>query len=270
MNIKKYTLAVYLLLATLSIILMLISLNYLDEYSSTQALFLNLATEIAGAVLIFFVVNRIFSIDEREDGQELRLLRKEIQEQFSPFSIASSKNSSVSFIRDNISIASHIDIVSYSRVILLRQNRDILIEAIKQGVKIRLIIVDINNKAGEIMLENARTAESVITNHSNVLRYIREIKQSVATVSPKTGAFEAKLTNWIPSCSVVLIHSPKAYLSKARVAIYPLAFRFTGSRRRILMLDGGRYPEHIDYFSEQIETLWEHDTYDINTRNLDS
>ncbi|XXY48536.1 hypothetical protein WME91_51890 [Sorangium sp. So ce269] len=61
---KKLGTAVYLLLLSGAIILAIIGASAVDAYPWAQSLFLNLATEFAGATLIYFVVNKAFGIEE--------------------------------------------------------------------------------------------------------------------------------------------------------------------------------------------------------------
>lgn len=257
MNLKRYTLAVYLLLATVSIILILVSLNYFVENSPLQSLLLNLGTEIAGAVLIFTIVNRVFALGEKDDGGELRLLRQEIQEQFNPFSAADEKNSSSVFLQNNLPHASRIDIVAYTRVVLLRQNRPLFFEALRRGVHVRLILVDHHSKAGEVIIENSKNPDVARGDYSNALDYITEIMEAKKEDKTLRGKFEVRLTHWIPSCSAIFVHSKQVHLSKARIAIFPLAIPSTDKRRRALLLDGQRHLEDIEYFSRQFQMLWE-------------
>jgi hypothetical protein len=78
---EKYRLAVYLLLTSIAIIFLLLGFTIFNGNASIQAVLLNLATEIGGAVLLFFVVEYIFSLNSQEDlSQQIAELQRGIEE----------------------------------------------------------------------------------------------------------------------------------------------------------------------------------------------
>lgn len=78
---KKYRLAVYLLLTSIAIIFLLLGFTIFQDKSAVQAVLLNIATEIGGAVLLFFVVEYTFSLNSQEDiSQQITDLQRGIEE----------------------------------------------------------------------------------------------------------------------------------------------------------------------------------------------
>jgi hypothetical protein len=87
-NWRKYTFAFYMLILAIAIILALIGVNNYSDGNSYQTLLLSIATELAGAVLIFTLVKQIFSLDDdqKESMEKLddriQLLQTEIHSKF--------------------------------------------------------------------------------------------------------------------------------------------------------------------------------------------
>lgn len=78
---KKYRLAVYLLLSAIAIIFLLLGFTIFKDNTAIQAVFLNLATEIGGAVLLFFVLEYIFALNSQEDiSQQITDLQRGLEE----------------------------------------------------------------------------------------------------------------------------------------------------------------------------------------------
>lgn len=79
----KFKLAVYLFLASLAVILILLGSFTVSKDSTAYDIFINLATEIGGAALLFFIIEKLFSLGSQSkhiDASVINLIRSGIAE----------------------------------------------------------------------------------------------------------------------------------------------------------------------------------------------
>lgn len=165
---KKFKLSVYLLLASLSIILLLLGL-FASE-GVLKDILLNLSTEIGGAVILFFIVERLFDLSSLNNNK-------------------SSNNNlltpSISAVHDihPLSLFKHRAKSSKRKIRILgtwlyNQNPIPLevIQAIKNGIEVQILLLDYNSKMVEqrlIDLDGIQDKNAVISGF-NVMKVIIE------------------------------------------------------------------------------------------------
>jgi len=76
--VNRFKLSVYLLLASISIILVFLGIFIFGKNMFAQSILLNLSTEIGGAVIIFFIFEKLFSLESLENNNKLSISDKEI------------------------------------------------------------------------------------------------------------------------------------------------------------------------------------------------
>lgn len=264
MNKQRYALAVYLLLAAISIILSLIALNYYQNSNSIQSLLLNISTELAGTVILFFIVNQLFLLDRDEElPKAIKNLTARVNEQFSPLMM--SDNVTQLFIDEKffLNSAESIDVVGYNLVGMIRHLRTIFGEAVRKGVKVRIIVVDRNSTAAEMLCKHSDKPQMISDDMRNVLDFIHDIEQNIKNGPKPKGTFEVRQTSWLPSCAMTIIRYKTDNDGIARITIHPPSFRLPARGRRALMLRKRDYPDDFEYFSAQFEGLWQKDSYPI-------
>lgn len=259
---KRYVVAVYLLLLATSIILSLIGLNYYDSDTPMQSLFLNLSTELTGAVLIFFVVDQIFQLgesDHKEDiAKKIDGLRKEIHQKFSPLVSKNYAESTLNFGKMLLECDS-IDIMGYTRNTTLRQHRRAFEQAIQYGTSIRVIVIDVESDAGNLLKQNSNNVARTEQYFSATIDYATEIHQTTQTQN-SGGQFEVRVINWIPSYSLSIFYPRLDSVNKMEVKINSPSYRAhrVGGRVRLL-LDSQEHSREFLYFVNHFEKLWEHE-----------
>lgn len=257
MNKRKqlYALAVYLLLAAVAAILVLVAANYLKE-DPWQGLLINLSTEVAGVVIIFFVVNRLFLLDKDSDLlEELTFLRKDVKSRFSPFVSRDLDRERFDLPR-LLAGAESVDLVGYSFANLLGEHREHLVEAVQLGAKIRVLLVNPSSAASDLISRSTQEPERFLDAVRRSLRYLRDIRQLLADSNNAQDALTVRLISWIPSCHMIILDA-KQGRGIARIGINSFSFRLGQPKRVSLILSREDYPTEFDYFAAQFELLWE-------------
>ena len=221
MNKKRYALAVYLLLGSIATILALTALNYVQS-ETLKNLLLNLSTELGGAALIFFIVNRLFLLEENDIANQISQLRREIDKKFSPL-ISGNQSRELFPVEDKLKNAIQVDLLGYNLLSLLRNIRQLLINEIIDGASVRILIVDLHSQAGRVMQQNSNKPHMIESDFILALDFICDMKQEIEAMNGN-GSIGVKLVSWIPSCSLFIIkYSENEGIMK--VTVHPPSFR---------------------------------------------
>jgi hypothetical protein len=262
MSKQRYELAVYLLLVMLSVILALVAFFVFHQGSDgLQALLLNMSTELAGAVLIFFIVKRVFLLD-REDElfKEIQYLKKQIKARFNPI-IKEDDIGLEFFLKQQVETAQSIDLLGYNLVRLLRYIREPLVSAVRRGAKVRILLVDRNGEAGRVMSRSTSTPQMMTNDFEAANVFISDVEKKLSSDGDSKGSFEFHLTDWIPSCSMIIIkYGPNKGI--ARISIQNPSLRQPAEGRRAIVLPHPEYADDFGYFASQFDALWNRDSYD--------
>ena len=208
---QRFALAVYLFIASLSLLLAIYAINY--THDSTQSILLNLSTELAGVVIIFFLVNRLFLSDSWDTSDRLENLLNRLEK----------KTHLLKGEEDNTTVeklfsgSSKIDLLGYSYINVMRNRQNFIIQLLRDGVQIRLVIVDPEKTAGTLSRENMDV--------DDLRRDVNVTLSIVANISEEAkkykGKIEVRLINWLPSCGLI-ITDPDSLKGKTWVSIYPI------------------------------------------------
>lgn len=273
---RRYILAVYLLIGAVSIILFLVGINYLTDADPIRGFLLNLSSDLAGVVLIFFIVDQFFLLrEENRVVQKIEDLRRSVIDRFSPLTNNDRAKQIFSF---NLYLqqAKSVDFLGNNLTTILKgsQNRKDIARAVSQGATVRVLIVDMESEAGKLILGRIRKAYLVEQEWNSSYDYLAEIQGRIHDLGTEKGSFEIKFLNWVPSCSVEIIRC-KDGNNHSRVRVNPPSYSYHFSQRRTLLLDSVEHKEHYDYFASFFDHLWEKEAYDKvqffekrNPRNL--
>ena len=249
----RYELAVYLLLAALAIITALIGINY--SKAPFDSLFLNLSTELAGVVLIFFIVRRLFLLDGENDLlEEISNLRTEVISGGSPFRSSKSSRRDFNF-SERIRAAETLDLLGYSLANLLGTFREDIAEAISRGTRVRIMLLDPASVGGNSMIEKIADKSRVWEPHERSLRYITEILRLVGEKGTVRGCVKTKLIPWVPSC-YLNIFDGSTDDGIALVGINSLTIRSGVPKRLHMLVSKVHHHREFNYFTSQYELLW--------------
>ena len=157
-----------------------------------------------------------------------------------------------------------LDLMGYNLVGLLRDIREPIAEAVSRGATVRILVVDFNSLAGELMSKHSNRKHLLPSDFAAALEHIRDIDRLKNAKLRVDGRLDVKWTSWIPSCNMVLIDA-KEEKGLAKIGINPPSFRRPVTGRLGLLLSRRYHPAELDYFIEQFEVLW----HDDETRKWD-
>jgi len=255
---RKLALAVYLALGLLGALLAVIPLNYIDKSNPIRDVLLNLASEVAGVVLIFFIVNRLFLIDREDElSKKIDLLQNSVETKFSPL-VWKSKATEHFDVDSLIYSAESISLLGYNLAQLLGDRRAQLGEAVSRGLNLRIMIIDPDSEAAKFFF---RSLDSDILSRDaqRSLQYFSDIKNVAYQSQKPKGSFNVKLISWIPSCGMNIVQ-----LSKddgiARISLHSPSIRMPVGKIREnleLLFKKQDHNREFEYFLTQYNILWE-------------
>lgn len=258
---KKLAIAVNFIFLLISIILCQFSLKNYSVDLSMQSILINLATDFFGVFVLFIIINLVFDLkgeSERivEENNKLLASIKTSIEIGSNSLVPRNELGRKFKIAKSINNSKEILLLGYTHSGLLRTFRRELIDAINSGVKIKLIILDLNE-------------DDLIRKFSSNYKRIKDIYEvgisTIKDIWQQTGKkgranFEVRLTDWIPSCELIICYSKTSNPNIARIRIHPISFR-SGEiyPSRILVINSHDNKDDFDYFVNQFQDLWEQD-----------
>jgi len=144
---QRYLLAVYLLVFVFALIIGYVGVYTADPY---QGILINIATELAGVVIIFAVINRFFLIDEWDSSDRIERLLERLEAKERPSAIeffSPSQNET-----HRLRTAEQIDLCGISLTAIINEQFSSLQERILNGSNVRLMIIDPETSAVEMAM----------------------------------------------------------------------------------------------------------------------
>jgi len=260
---RKYKIAVYMILTLLAIVLAILGFWKFEAEQPVLTLLLNMSTELAGAALIFLIVEWFFGLGESSDTDErlsladaqIRALLAEQEKGRNPFLAGDVARRQFDF-RNLLKTADSVDIAGYSCANFLAHFRIDIAGEIRRGLTFRLMMVDPGNSAGALMQANIADPNGTQEPHERSMRYLREIAEILDKGEQPKGSFTVKLLNCIPSCFVNLVNSGRPD-GRASVGINSFVLETGVPRRLDILLSKAVHPREFQYFVDQYERLWE-------------
>ena len=251
----RYLLAVYLVVACLAIILSLIAFN--RNTDTWQSLLLNLSTELLGVVLVFFLVNFLFLVDDWNLSERVERLVKRLESRVNP--AATDFFRPIPDIEPYIDRAMQIDLCGVTLSSTMRKYLQNLHERLWAGCSIRLLIIDPDSQALEeadyrsdlgTVASYRKTLENTFRDISNLLRRWESDAQNGE--ASMRGRLSVRLMPHVPSFGI------KAFDAKRPngtlfVEIYP---HQTPTRSPTFELTAQNDGEWYQYFVTQFDRLW--------------
>jgi hypothetical protein len=257
-NVKeRLYLAVYLLILCLSVILTFVGLNYVIEpYSS---ILLNISANLLGVVLLFFLIDRFFHLEDQEIADNVSALERRIEnlsnrlERNTSF-LKGSDDRNTSLIMSLIPDAKDVRLVGYSlENLLTAEFIENLVIFARNGGNLKVVIIDPRSQAAELVISNS--SQDPIRNDINqTIKLLRQTHQR--SISNTSGQIEVRIINWLPSCSMVIIdpNSPRDYL---QVSINCLSYRSTPKMRpHFILTKSGNEQRWYQEYLNQFDDLW--------------
>ena len=255
---RRLALAVYLFLGLLCILLVVIPLAYIDKSNPIKDVLLNLASEIAGVVLIFFIVNRLFLIDREDElSKKIDLLQNSVETKFSPLVWKSKANEHFDF-DTLIYSAETISLLGYNLAQLLGDRRAQLAEAVSRGLNLRIMIIDPDGEAAKFFFSSL-DSDMLSRDAQRSLRYFNDIKKVEYQSGKPKGLFNVKLISWVPSCGMNIVQFNKDD-GIARISLHSPSIRMPVGKIREnleLIFKKQEHNREFEYFLTLYNILWE-------------
>lgn len=262
---NRLTLAVYLFLAVLAVILALVGIKYIQSDSPTRDLIINLSTEILGVVIIFFIVNQLFLLNkERDFVKQIESIKDDIKSRFSPLIWQNEIRDQFDFISE-IHDSQYIYLLGYNIEDFLQKFREQIIKSIIRGTNVKIIIINNNSIAGDLIRINLSASQKYDEGAKRSLEYLLQIKEFIDKNENSKGSIEIRLVTWIPSCRIILIEREnETGIAKIRIHSPCRSLPLGRIREPLnLILDKEKDSREFNYFKKNFELLWKSKTAKI-------
>lgn len=161
-------------------------------------------------------------------------------------------------LEEHLKTAKTVDLLGYNLKSLLQANRELIANAVEHGANIRIVLVDIQNPIAQTFKAHSNRPHLLISDWVTGFEHIRDIQRMLAKKSKISGRFEVKLTDWIPSCNLILINSGEAD-GIVKVGVNSVVFRQSMSERFNFVLEKRQNAKAFDFFVKGYDTLWSED-----------
>lgn len=259
MKKERYLLAVYLVVFLISIVLIIVGIN-LDpkEYEDLRGIILNISTELIAVVVIFFIINKIFLVDQWNADEKITELKEVLEK--------TKKTSAIDFFEKNINLTNFYENaikIELSGVTLnseVNKNFSLFRDKILEGHEIKFMLIDPKSTA-------PKTSSLRSEDEGNVQYYLRKLKvvfgdfdylyKSIKNTLDEdilTKNFQVKLLPYPPSFAIHRITKNNGR-KDIIVEIFPhkVGYDFPP----MFVLNSKNDKEWYDFFSDQYDAMWD-------------
>jgi len=256
---QRYLFAIYFGLAALAATFSL--LGVLLNESAVQSLFLNLSTELFGAVLLFVILNWFFMLDSEQSLLERVERMLTILERKYSVLLGSKQSRKIFALEDRIQSAKQVDLLGYSLYRLLTEySRRHFIESINhKGAKIRVLLINPEGMAANLI--SAHGAGDRYFEQCDLSFKMLTFLQKSIVPNGKGGSLDIKLINFIPSCDMIILDRDDDKKGIMKVCINePYGWMPESKRlaRRHLIFKKSNNLEDFETWLEQFELYWQY------------
>jgi hypothetical protein len=149
--------------------------------------------------------------------------------------------------------ASQIDALGYSLRTLIHNGQNHLVNAIKKGASVRLIVIDPDGKAIEMM--KAIKPETGIAKDIIRSLEIAQIKIQEQIQQSPVGRFEIRVIDWIPSCSLLILNSSSDD-ALMEVGYFPPNYKKTVGHKVHIYFSKKKGKVQFDEYVKEFDELW--------------
>lgn len=260
-NKQRIEISAYIVTTVLAVPTFILALLVPSD-SPFRDLLINLAATFAGAGFLFFLLNRFYGLesDSSEQFAEIQQLLKDANRLLgdrNPHLLYDQDERRRYFpLKDHFSDAQHIDVLGNSLTGFLETWRDLLVQRIQQGTKVRLLLIDPDSKFPNLMREVWPYA-TLSSDLERSLIYIRGIHNAISK-NGKTmnGSMEVGFIAWNPSCTFILI-DPLARTGKAMVTYNNPNYSTPISKRPHVLLNNREDQRWMEYYTGEFNRAWE-------------
>lgn len=254
---ERYLLAVYLVVFFISIILIFIGIKL--EIGDARDIILNIATELIAVVVIFFIINKVFLVDQWNADEKISDLKELIEK--------NKKTSALDFFKEKISMSyfyKHSIKTELSGVTIsseINENLILFKEKILKGESVKFMLIDPKSEIPDL-LDSLRN-ESINTNKYYTkkldvvfedLKYIYKSINNQKRNDKKTGKIEVRLLSYPPSFSINRFTRESG---EQDIVIEMYTYKIDHQFPPMFKLNSKRDKKWFSYFSKQYDSMWE-------------
>ena len=248
----KYLIAIYTIVASLSLILWILA--YFRSNDVFQATLLNLATELLGVVFIFFIVNYLFSMDDWDTGERIEKLLFKLENE--------NKTNSKNFflikppIDHLIKECKSIDLCGVALTSTIDTHLSLIRDSIREGSNVRVLVMDKNEDTLKIAANRSELNDKIyyekkLESTSNNLEFL--YSNSVSASKEYKGQLKIGFLSFPPSFGIKIFEKN----NEEGVSIIELYAHHVGwGEPPIFSLDSKIDTEWYKYFKDQFEAMW--------------
>lgn len=256
---SRYVLAVYLIVLSLAVILVLVGLFFTTS-PDWKSVWINLGTGLLGVAALFFLVQRFFLADEwgLSDRIEQLVRRLELAERPS----AEEFFTKLPDLDPHIRYASQIDMCGVTLTSAINKHYGIIRERLQKGATVRLLIVDPDSRALEMSALRSESPdadyygkrlEATFNDLHSLCRSLQYFRQGQQT-APLTGTIEVRLLPFAPSFGIYKFSNDQDN-GTVLVEIFPHKSGFVSVPAFALVPE--RDGKWYSYFVDQFEDMWQ-------------
>lgn len=255
---RRYVLAVYLIIALLAVVFILMG-NYLFfDGSLTHELLINLASDLIGVVLLFFIINQVFFIDQDRDPRErLERIISTFERKFAVIDREEQISKRIGF-PNNLKTARTFSFLALDASRILKDFHQEIVTSVVRGTHVQLLLLNSNSEAADLFRKRISKYGGSLYNYSPIIELMfSNIRESSATV---LGSLEVRVSDWIPSCRIMAFDIDTEN-GAMMVNIYPLAFNEPQYKSRFSIFLTPNIDNHwYQYFHSEYNKLWKNST----------
>lgn len=253
---SRYLLAVYLVVASIAIITALVGINYCE--GSFQSILLNLSTELLGVVLVFFLINRLFLLEDWNVSEHIEKLIAVLKSEPDAESILRDRRASTNLVK-SASQAKEIWVCGYSLIALTNTCEGFFVERLADGCSLRFLLLNPECDATR-MLDGLITPRSgeLPGDIRSVLARLGRIQTSADSAT--RGQLEIHLLKTAPTFSLIIVDPgrPSGWVHVEPYPSYHGVPLDVGRPHFILTQSRGRW---YRFFCDQFQRLWNDPVY---------
>ncbi len=153
------------------------------------------------------------------------------------------------------------DIVAWAGMRLFVDNEDFFEQLIKRGCRIRMIILDKNSGAAEVVRQGANYARLT----ADIEETERRAKQFIQALGKVRGSLEVRASTWLMPMGLIMIDQqrPTGVIS---IGFHPLDPNSSESKQRYLTVRAADDALHFAYFAGQFDALWQQSAVNVVAR----
>ena len=257
---ERYLLAVYTVVLLLSIVLIFVGLQI--EKPDLKSIVLNISTELFAIVLIFFVINKVFIVDQWNAEEKIELLTKTIKN--------SKKTSAIDFFEEKIDLSEYhkkstqIELCGVTLSSDINANFTLFREKILNGHNIKFMLINPESSAPKISSLRSedegndkyyRRKLDVVFGDLEYL--IKSINNS--NIEGKTiGNLEVKLLSYPPSFAINRFTKQNG---EQELVIEIYAHKVGYDSAPMFKLNNKEDKKWFNHFSAQYDAMWNASEY---------